>query len=89
MATHELKSWPDYFEPILTGSKAFELRLNDRDFRVGDTLKLREYDDRKAVYTGREIKKKVTFLLDGIGGGCIPPHRGLNRGYVIMSLVDE
>ena len=88
MTTHELKSWPDYFAPILSGEKTFELRFNDRNFSVGDTLHLREFDDRAGKYTGRNIRKRVTFMLDGIGGGCIAPMRGLNRGYVILSIAD-
>lgn len=86
--THELKSWPDFFEPMFSGLKTFELRFDDRHFCVGDILFLREYDDRKGAYTGRSIRKRVTFLLDGIGGGCIAPMRGLNRGYVIMAIID-
>lgn len=89
MTTHELKSWPDFFEPILSGAKKFELRINDRDFQVGHILRLREYDDRKGQYTGREITKRVTYLLDGLGSGAIAPLVGLNRKFCIMSLEDD
>ena len=89
MATHELKSWPDYFEPLLDGSKPFEVRINDRHFKVGDILKLREYDDRKGSYTGRELRKKVTYVLEGIGGGAIPPLAGIHRGYCVLGLGNE
>lgn len=41
---HELKTWPYYFEEVWNGTKTFEVRKNDRDFRVGDTLILQEYD---------------------------------------------
>jgi hypothetical protein len=37
---HELKVWPDYHYRILTGQKNFEVRKNDRDFQIGDTLVL-------------------------------------------------
>ena len=89
MTTHDLKSWPDFFEPILTGAKKFELRINDRKFNVGDVLLLREFDDRTHAYTGRQIRKRVTYMLDGIGGGAIAPLAGLNMKYCIMSLADE
>lgn len=46
--THELKTWPPYYQEVHQGRKNFEVRLNDRDFRPMDVLKLREYDP--AVY---------------------------------------
>ena len=50
--THDLKTWPEYFHQILARKKTFELRLNDRDFQVGDTLRLIEFDPCR-VCTGR------------------------------------
>jgi len=92
MTTHELKSWPEYFEPILNGAKTFELRKNDRDYQVFDLLHLREYEPATAVnkeghYTGRYCYRRVTYVLDGVGPGAVEPAKGLLRGYVIMSLV--
>jgi hypothetical protein len=89
MKTHELKSWPDFFEPVMSGEKTFELRVDDRHFAVGDVLHLREWDDRTGKYTGRSVKKRVTYKLDGIGYGAIPPYHGLTRSYCILSLADE
>lgn len=43
MKTHELKILPQYFKAVQNGSKTFELRKNDRRFKVGDTLILREW----------------------------------------------
>jgi hypothetical protein len=40
---HELKSWPEFFEPVYTGRKNFDLRKNDRQFAVGDVIRLREW----------------------------------------------
>ena len=38
-----LKILPQYFEEVIKGNKRAELRLNDRDFKVGDIYELEEY----------------------------------------------
>jgi len=48
---HELKCNPEYFSRIAMRQKTFEIRKNDRDYQVGDTLILREYDPK----TGRVL----------------------------------
>lgn len=40
---HVLKCWPDSFNAILGGEKTYEVRVNDRDYQLGDVLVLREY----------------------------------------------
>ena len=76
--THELKILPKYYEEVVSGVKTFELRKNDRNYNTEDILKLREYENGK--YTGREIYKRVTYILYG---GCY----GLEEGYVILGIV--
>jgi hypothetical protein len=88
MKTHDLKSWPEFFVPVLEGKKNFELRKDDRHFRSGDTLRLREWEPNTASYSGREVKKVVTFVLEGVGPGGITPLHGLSRGYVILAISD-
>ena len=81
MMTHELKTWPEYFESILTGEKTFEIRKNDRDFKRGDILILREWSPETEQYTGRYIHRVVTYILD--------PKNALNVDFgehVIMSI---
>jgi ASC-1-like (ASCH) protein len=58
----EKKVWPKYFEKILSGDKNFEIRLNDFKVNKGDTLILKEFDPDKKEFTGREIKKEVTYI---------------------------
>ena len=87
MTTHELKSWPEFFEPILNGAKSFELRVNDRDFQVFDLLWLKEWDPKTKNYSGRQCFRSITYVAEGLGPGCIEPLKGLLRGYVILSLV--
>ncbi len=61
---HELRCWPEFFAAILDGSKPFEVRRDDRGFRVGDVLRLREYEPYVTGYTGRELRVRVTYRLD-------------------------
>ena len=86
MKTHELKSWPEFFEPLFDGTKHFELRQNDRRFAVGDLLVIREWDDRAGKYTGRQVHRHITYMDQGVGPGAITPLHGLSRGFVILSL---
>ena len=56
---HNVKILPEYFEGILDGSKPFEFRKNDRGYKPGDCVCLKEciIDDseefKKEIYTGR------------------------------------
>lgn len=93
---HELKIWPEYFESVEDGTKTFELRKNDRDFKVGDTLILKEWkfdlekneygEERwsNAHYTGRKIRKKITYILQG--RNYETQGSGLRKGWVILGL---
>lgn len=87
MVTHDLKCWPEFYEPISRGEKTAELRYNDRDYQVGDVLVLREYDPNKDSYTGRECRRQVSHVVHGCGSvGVITPLKGLSTKYVMLSL---
>lgn len=87
--THDLKCWPGPFQAVLDGCKPFEWRKADRDYRVGDTLRLREWqplDPANGVgwataghYTGRATAATVTYILHG-------PGYGIPDGYCIMGI---
>lgn len=77
MDTHELKILPQYFQAVWDGTKNFELRKNDRDYKVGDILILREYNN--GEYTGSFLKVIVTYILKD----C--PEYGLDKEYCILS----
>lgn len=47
---HRLKTLPQYYQPIIEKRKTFEIRNNDRDFQIGDSVILNEWDGEK--YTG-------------------------------------
>lgn len=77
---HDLKIWPTYFDAVADGLKTFELRRDDRGFRAGDVLLLREWNPNTEVYTGRTIRCHVDYLLNGT------PELGLLRGFAIMAI---
>jgi hypothetical protein len=78
-ATHRLKTWPPYFIKVESGEKTFEVRLNDRGYKVGDTLILEEWDRIQEHYTGRTLTRTVTYVMEG-------PGFGLAEGYVVLAL---
>jgi uncharacterized protein YqfB (UPF0267 family) len=74
---HELKILPEYYNAVLSGDKTFEIRFNDRNYQVGDTLILREFTGDS--YTGRETIKEVSYLLQDV-------LFGLRENYCVMGL---
>ena len=80
MKRHELKILPQYYRAVRSGEKTFELRKNDRDFKVGDALTLKEFDATSGVYSGRELYTEVTYVLEN----C--PNYGLADGFCILGL---
>ena len=70
MAVHFLKCWPFPFEKAWDGKKTHEVRHNDRDFAIGDILRLREYDPNTKQESGRVLDAKVTDITTGFG---LPP----------------
>lgn len=61
---HNLKTWPEYFEDVLHGVKKFEIRRDDRGFRVGDILELVEYLPEPDEFTGRHLHAEVIYRTD-------------------------
>jgi hypothetical protein len=84
MTEHELKCWPDYYSAVEDGSKPFDVRKWDRPFKVGDALLLREWDPEKLDYTGRELRRNITYVLDltYLPGDDIPHF----AGYAVLGL---
>lgn len=85
MTTHVLKKDPEVFQATVDGNKPYEIRLDDRNYQVGDILHVKEtlhsgesmkLDGAPLIYTGREYTVEVTYILRGYG---------LNPDWVIMS----
>lgn len=62
---HKLKILKPYYDAIRDGSKRFEIRENDRDFKVGDTLELQLYDATTRKYSGETLHVKVLYMFQG------------------------
>lgn len=81
---HHLKTTDRYFDAVEDGSKTFEVRLNDRAFQTGDVLVLRRYEDTpigpRPTIPFREIRKRVTFILQGGQFGIEPRYCVLGLG---------
>ena len=76
---HELKTEREYFEAIVRGDKTFEVRENDRQFKVNDELLLKEISLSCSGYTGRVLHRRISYILPG---GSF----GIDENYVVMGL---
>lgn len=73
---HQIRLSAQYFEDVCSGKKNFELRKNDRGYKIGDILEMMEYKDGRN--TGRMARAEVTYLLED--------YTGLEEGYCIMAV---
>lgn len=71
---HELKILPEYFKAVTSGRKQFEIRKNDRDYKVRDHLILREWNGEN--FTGNSYKAEITYITD----------YAQQNGYVVMGI---
>lgn len=66
--TIELKCWPDSFDAIVAGLKTAEIRSTaDRQFCIGDILKLRRWDPVVGAYTGGEALAQIRHISTTAG----------------------
>lgn len=73
---HYIRLAASYFDDVAAGVKTFELRKNDREYKTGDVLEMSEFKDGRN--TGRMIRCKVTYMLEG--------YTGLTDGYCILGI---
>lgn len=78
---HHLKTWPRVFEEVYCGNKSFELRKDDRGFKLGDILNLQEWDPETEEYSDRYVCKVISYVLQEWPDALMP-------GYVALSLRD-
>lgn len=78
---HALKAWPHFFDALATGKKLFEVRRNDRHYKIGDLLQINKYDPSYGNVPGETpLSFEVTFVLDSEDFPAIMP------GFVVLSL---
>ncbi len=83
---HKVKSWPSFFEATLSGAKTHDVRrMSDRDYQVGDTLRLMEFDPDKNQYTGRELCVRITYITSA-NAPCALSEACLHPDYCILSI---
>lgn len=73
---HDVKLAAEYWNDVVSGRKCFELRKNDRGYKVGDCLKMSEYKAGKE--TGRALRVEITYMLEN--------YTGLTDGYCILGI---
>jgi hypothetical protein len=85
MKTHELKLSEDFFPYVVNGFKKFEVRKDDRSFKVGDILHLKEISSTPTtgpmggLYTGQSVKALVLYKLSD-------EMDGVAEDYCVLSL---
>lgn len=73
---HQIRIANTFYDDVASGKKSFELRKNDRDYKVGDGLEMMEFKDGKN--TGRIIKANIIYMLE--------EYKGLEEGYCILGI---
>ena len=78
--THFLKIQHKYFEADRDGLKTFEIRKNDRNFKVGDHVVLKQLTENSnfnTEYTGYSLEFEIGYIED----------YAQKEGYVVFSLL--
>lgn len=78
--THALKTWMPFFSEQEKGYKLFELRKDDRPYKVGDKFLSQEFDSKNNTYTGKENTYLIAYILRDA------EIFGLKQGYCILQL---
>jgi hypothetical protein len=61
---HKLKTIQPYFDEVWYRQKYFEVRKNDRNYKIGDSVLLQEYDPETNEYLGRSIYiDRIRYIL--------------------------
>ena len=86
MKTHEIKIWPQWFDAVRNGTLSFQVRKNDRNYEIGDTLVLNEFRPGVGEYTGRTLTRTVIYILRGESDSLDAAADGIKDGYCGLGL---
>lgn len=87
MKTHRLKVFIKYADAIMNGTKTFEIRRSDRNFKVGDKVVFdvvadEGYDVRAAArHPLNGMVYRIDYILDDF--------KGLAKKYVALAISKE
>lgn len=85
----DIKIWPEFFLGWMTGHKRAEFRKLDRNYRVGDKVRMWEWDPKKKSrpYTGRVINCEIIDIVevDQVGGLTAAQKKAF-QGYGVISM---
>lgn len=59
---HEVKIYPRFFWKVFVGEMNFQIRNNDRDYKTGDKILMKEFDGEEL--TGMELLADIGFITD-------------------------
>jgi len=80
---HKLKCIAPFFQAAWDRKKRFEIRINDRKYKVDDIVILREYFPATRTYSGREIEFAIEYLIEGTNclrqGWCAFSIQGIHK----------
>lgn len=79
MKTHELKILAMYAKPKIDGIKPFEIRRNDRDYKVGDLVKYTVTDDEELNKIMEDKTYRILYITD----------YAQKEGYIVWGEVDD
>lgn len=72
---HCVKILPENFENVLSKKMSFQIRKDDREYKLGDCMYLQEFIE---DYTGRSLPVKINHILK--------ENEGLRDGYVLLNI---
>lgn len=87
MTTHTLKIYKKYADAVMSGAKTFEIRKNDRNFKVGDKIVFKVLLDNGffaraiAMHPLNDAVYRIDYILDNF--------EGLAQKYVALAISKE
>ena len=76
---HILKIKEEYYKEVEAGNKTFELRKNDRDYQVNDTIVFNVIKENDSVYRSNKIYR-ITYILKDVA------EYGLDKEYCVLAI---